>query len=96
MTRSDRIIGAVLDIDRFGNVITNIRATDLTPRVVIRVELGGTTIEGLTNAYDPTRPLVAVEDSDGWIEVAAPGGSAAARLRINVDDPVEIHLAPRS
>jgi S-adenosylmethionine hydrolase len=96
LIRGDRVIGAVLDIDRFGNVITNIRAADLTPRVVIRIAVGGATIEGLSNAYDPTRALVAVEDSDGWIEVAAPGGSAAARLRINVDDPVEIHLASPS
>jgi S-adenosylmethionine hydrolase len=92
----DSIAGGVLDVDRFGNVITNIRAADLHGRPVVRVVVGGASVEGLATSYDAARPLVAVENSDGWIEIAAPGGSAAARLHVNVDDPVNVHLAPLS
>ena len=92
--RGDHVAGAVLDVDRFGNLISNIRARQLGGRTVVRVEVGGASIDGLSGAYGPAQPLVALEDSDGWIEIAAPGGSAAARLGVGVDDPVDVYLAP--
>ncbi len=92
--RGDHVVGAVIDVDRFGNLITNIRPRQLGGRSVARVDVGGASVDGLSSAYEPTQPLVALEDSDGWIEVAAPGGSAAAGLGVGVDDRVDVYLAP--
>lgn len=86
----DRLRGVVLDVDRFGNLVTNVRAADLEGCPAFRIRIAGEEIEGLSDRYDPSRRLVAVIDSDGWVEVAAPGRSAAAMLGAGVDTPVEV------
>ncbi len=88
----ERLTGAVLDVDRFGNLVTSVRAHQLASGDVERVCIGGATIAGLSRWYDPSRELVAVIDSDGWLEVAAPGGSAAERLGVGLDAPVQVWL----
>lgn len=88
----DRIAGRVLDVDRFGNIVTNVQERDMAGGKVRSVELGGAAIEGLSTWYDPTRLLVALINSDGWLEVAKPGGSAAAHLRVGPESPVEVRI----
>ena len=92
----DRLAGVVLDVDRFGNLITNVRQRDLAGRMVQRIEIGSACIDGLSTWYDPDRPIVALIDSDGWLEVAAPLESAAERLGVGVNAPVVVCLEPPS
>lgn len=74
-------VGAVVEVDSFGNLIT-----DLPPggRVVLRV--GGARVEGPSAAYAAVRPgqLVLVVGSEGTLEVAVRDGSAADRLGVGV------------
>ena len=72
--------GRVLHIDAFGNLITDVRVEDLTSRGAV-VEVAGRTVEGLSATYEPGADLRAVTGSSGYLEIAAPGGSAAAVLK---------------
>ena len=92
-----RIAGAVLDVDRFGNLITNVRASQIASAEIERVCVGGASITELSRTYDPSHDLVALIDSDGWLEIAAPGSSASARLGVGIDAPIEVWLrSPKS
>ncbi len=87
-----RLIGIVLDVDGFGNLITNVRAGQVANAELERVCVGGAEIGELSRWYDSTRELVALMNSDGWLEVAAPGGSASERLGVGIDAPVDVWL----
>jgi S-adenosylmethionine hydrolase len=69
--------GTVLHIDRFGNVITNLRP--------------GTEKRVATYAEGPPGELFVIEGSSGYLEIALNRGSAAERLGIGVGSvlPVE-------
>ncbi|MSQ24197.1 MAG: hypothetical protein EXR58_06565 [Chloroflexi bacterium] len=87
-----QVLGSVIDVDRFGNLITNIRGPHLKGRSVEWVEVQGQRINGLSTWYDPSQPLIALIASDGWIEVAAPLGNAAQRLGVGAGESVTIRL----
>jgi hypothetical protein len=76
--------GEVLAVDRFGNLITNIRVTNLpigAPSSV-RVASGAAEIGSLVRTYTDVRDgePAALVGSSGLIEIAVRNGSAAARL----------------
>jgi S-adenosylmethionine hydrolase len=71
--------GRVLHIDAFGNLITDVRLEDVPSRDAV-IEVAGRTIEGVSATYEPGADLRAVTGSSGYLEIAAPGGSAAALL----------------
>jgi S-adenosylmethionine hydrolase len=75
--------GRVLHVDRFGNLITDIRAEDL-PEGRVVVSIGGQRIEGLARTYEEGPDLKALVGSAGYLEVAYGGGSAASRLGVGV------------
>jgi S-adenosyl-L-methionine hydrolase (adenosine-forming) len=89
---SSRLVGNVIDIDRFGNLITNVRERDLGRAGVLAVCIASERIAGLSRSYDPGASLVAIFNSDGWLEIAAPGGSAAWITGVGLEAPVEIEL----
>lgn len=90
---NDRLRAVVLDVDHFGNVVTNASRRDLEGRDVERVEIGSVSIAGLSSSYDHSRKLVALVGSDDWLEIAAPMGNAAAMLDLKVGSPVEVWFA---
>src|SRR5262245_793572 len=85
-----KIIATVLRIDKFGNVITNLRRSDLTSDFTIRV--GGLPITRLSTNFSEAEPgeFFAIEGSTGYIEIALKQASAADRL--NVTGGVEIEV----
>lgn len=87
-----RLSGAVLDVDRFGNLITNVRPCELEGWTVEAVEIAGREIHGLSEWYDPAQALVAVLNSDGWLEIAAQGGSASDLLGAGADAAFSVRL----
>ncbi|MPZ14250.1 MAG: hypothetical protein GEU73_07470 [Chloroflexi bacterium] len=91
---ADLLHGVVLDIDRFGNLITNVHWRDLNGRRVERVVVGETEIPGLNTHYDPSRRVVATISSDGWVEIAVPGERASDRLGVGVEASVDVLLRP--
>lgn len=90
-----RIEGSVLQIDAFGNVISDITWQDLTAREppdAVSVVCGGEAVTGLVRTYAdrPPETLVALVGSSGRLEVAVVGGSAARRLAVRIGDPVVV------
>ena len=75
--------GRVLHIDGFGNLVTDVRLEDLPSRNAV-IEVAGRTVEGVSATYEPGADLRAVAGSSGYLEIAAPGGSAAAVLKADV------------
>jgi S-adenosylmethionine hydrolase len=88
-----RIEGEILDIDSFGNLITNIEAEMLAAipdKREASVELGRHKTKGICSTYaeQPPGALIALIGSTGRLELAVGGGNAARRLGIGVGAPV--------
>lgn len=83
------VIGHVIHIDRFGNIITDLEPGDL-PCGSFWIEVRGHRIEGLSRTYAEGEGLLALVGSNGRLEIALRDGSAAEALRIAIGDRVEI------
>jgi hypothetical protein len=82
--RADGVLaGRVLHVDRFGNLITDVRAEDLSTGRV-EVLIGGQRIEGLARTYEEVSGVKALIGSAGYLEVARRGDSAAYWLGVDV------------
>jgi S-adenosylmethionine hydrolase len=83
--------GEIIHIDHFGNLACNIRTEHLT-LPVLRVQMGGETVEGLVSAFGerPAGSLVALTGSSGNLVISVVNGSAADRLNLRPGDPVEV------
>ena len=92
--RGGVVTGAVAHIDRFGNLITNLEAARWLgphPEGRVRLRYRGRRV-AVVSSYADGRPgrLVAVVGSLGFVELAVPLGSAAARTGARRGDAVEI------
>ncbi|HXG36809.1 MAG TPA: SAM-dependent chlorinase/fluorinase, partial [Dehalococcoidia bacterium] len=66
--------GRVLHVDRFGNLITSVRARDL-PSSAVTVTVAGHSIPGLMPNYAEAGPgLCSLIGSEGYLEISLPGG----------------------
>jgi S-adenosylmethionine hydrolase len=72
------ILGEVVHVDRFGNLISSIRSEQLVPGTA-RVEIQGRQVP-VVRTYGEGRDLVALVGSAGCLEVAYVNGSAAREL----------------
>jgi S-adenosylmethionine hydrolase len=78
------VVGEVVFVDHFGNLISNVPGEVLTQRAGRRwVKVGGHEVPRVVNTYAEAEPgtLVALVSSDGWLEVAVSHGSAARRFQ---------------
>jgi S-adenosylmethionine hydrolase len=84
-----QITGAVLTIDHFGNLITNIDARSLQGKRRVRVRVAGHELD-LRRTYSEVRPgdYLALFNSFGVLEIARAEGSAAAGLGLERGAPV--------
>ncbi len=84
--------GAVLDVDRFGNIIVNFTREHLERFGIVRGK--GLSFRGwsvpMVGAYCEGNPgtLLALENSAGWLEVAVRDGSAASETGLRPGDEV--------
>lgn len=86
------LAGCVLHIDRFGNLITNFRKSDL-PEVATMIEIREHSIQGLISSYEEGDGLLAILGSSGHMEISVKNGSAADVLGAKVGDEVRIRVA---
>ncbi|MBI2822750.1 MAG: SAM-dependent chlorinase/fluorinase [Acidobacteria bacterium] len=96
LSAQGRVDGEIIKVDRFGNLITNIRAPDIRPLgqgVVFHV--AGEVIQGLSQTYQEKPGLVALIGSSGYVEIALSNGSAARNLGLGRGDKVVALKAPR-
>ncbi|HUI28376.1 MAG TPA: SAM-dependent chlorinase/fluorinase [Candidatus Kryptonia bacterium] len=80
----DALDGEVIYVDRFGNLVTNVTAEDLTRfrRRTVSVSIAGMRIGGLVSSYASVADgeLLAIIGSWDLLEIAAHGANAAQRL----------------
>ena len=88
----DAVAGRIIHVDRFGNAVTNIPATQL-PQGDIVIEVADTKIHGLSATFADADGLLALIGSHGYLEIAENLASAAQRLGIGVGDVVVAHTA---
>jgi S-adenosylmethionine hydrolase len=84
--------GEVIHVDRFGNLVTSLSASDLPPDPVVTVQ--GRTVVGLARHFQPAGSapgadgLIALIGSAGLMEIAVPNGSAATMIGAEVGTDV--------
>lgn len=76
------LVGSVIHVDRFGNLITNVPAEEIEPAPAdVSVDIAGRHIASLSHNYSGPG-LLAVVGSSGYLEVAVARGNAAAELGV--------------
>jgi S-adenosylmethionine hydrolase len=99
--RSDErgeIVGAVVWVDRFGNLITDIEVNEANrirgeeEGLPLQVHIAGRILTGLCRSYGDVEPgeALVVVGSRGTLEIAVNCGSASAKLGCGRGDPVRI------
>lgn len=87
----DDVVGRVLFVDHFGNLVTNLESAQIAQAQSVRV--GNTTISIRGTYADAAEgELVALVSSMGTLEIAVRNGSAAARLGVGAGDEVRATL----
>jgi len=85
----ENVIGQILHVDHFGNLITNIKSRDL-PGKDITVEAAGRLIHGLSSYYTGGEGLMAIMGSSGYLEISLRNGSAYNFLNAVIGDEIRI------
>jgi S-adenosylmethionine hydrolase len=91
---AERLEGAVIYVDRFGNVTSNIDKAMLS-KTVGTVCVGNVTIKGLSRFFGevPEGEAIALINSFGLLEIAVNQRNAAQVLGIGKDEPVRVFWA---
>jgi S-adenosylmethionine hydrolase len=78
-------------IDVFGNLTTDLPAAYISTPDTITIHIRGQEVRGLVTSYGNKKPgeLVALVDSENYIEVAIVKGSAQKTLNAMIGDVVE-------
>lgn len=85
------LVGHVLHVDNFGNLITNVKGSDLPAnKEPITIEVGDQVISDMSRTYSEGRGLLALVGSSGYLEVSLRGGSASAFLDTGVGGEVKL------
>ncbi len=103
VVRSDHsttVVGQIVHLDHFGNIITNLPHRLLAPLLAETastpiVEIGDHHIQGLDNSYADVREgqPVALFGSEGLLEIAIRNANAAHRMKARAGDPVRVVIA---
>jgi S-adenosylmethionine hydrolase len=96
--RNNALIGEVIHIDGFGNIITNMTERDMAQNKAetVNVELPQTTLKvDVGKAYAEAKPKrpIALVGSHGFLEIALNQGSAAEKFRVKTGDKVVVTTA---
>jgi S-adenosylmethionine hydrolase len=89
------VLGHILHIDGFGNLITDIRGEDLPETAgPLNIEIGRHAISGLSRAYAEGKGLLVLIGSSGYLEISLKGGSAHAFLEVEVGGEIRVKKVP--
>jgi len=86
------VVGEVISVDRFGNLVTNLTPTEVPPYAVLEVE--DTEVGPLRRTFSDVESgqLVAYLGSGGQVEIAVRDGSAARQIGLGVGGRVRARL----
>jgi len=95
--KDDHIELAVLHVDHFGNLITNMPAAQLAEYKQCAITVGQTRIDELHTTFSdvPEGAPVAYLGSSDRLELAIRNGNAAQQWRINAGDTLRFHPQPQ-
>ena len=88
----NNLVGHIIHIDNFGNLITNIRNADLLQENIV-IEAAGQYIQGISRYYKEGKRLIAILNSSGYLEISLTNGSAYDLLGLEVGDEVKVTFA---
>jgi S-adenosylmethionine hydrolase len=83
------MVGHIIHIDRFGNLITNLRSRDI-PAGGAAVEIRNQRIDSTSRYYAQGNGLMAIIGSNDYLELSIRDGSAAAILGALIGDTLKI------
>lgn len=92
----DGVEGEIVDVDHFGNLMTNIAEQSLAslpvPRQRWEIQVAGRVIVGLSRTYGERSAdeVIALVGSSGYLEIAQVGGNAVQQLAARVGDAVRV------
>ena len=90
----ETLVGRIVHIDHFGNLITNFKREDLPAKPFI-IEAGQSLIPQVSRTYGEGEGLLALIGSSGRLEIAMKGGGARDFLGAAVGGEVKIRLVKR-
>jgi S-adenosyl-L-methionine hydrolase (adenosine-forming) len=94
----DAVVGEIVHIDSFGNLVSNLGIEDLPPadRSVLKVSIGGRTLCGIKGSYGEVGAgcLLALFGSAGLLEIAVREGSAARELKLEEGQGMPVVVEP--
>ncbi len=99
--QKDSISGKIINIDRFGNLITNITGEDIRrigSQGALSVRIKNKRIPKMVRFFNevPKGELLAIIGSSNFVEIAKNLGSAQSALKARINDPVKIQKVKRS
>ncbi len=92
-TRDTALHGKIIHVDRFGNLCSNIEASELSGKV-IKTTIGGLPVRtfGARFAEVNSGEAIALVNSFGMLEVAINCGDAAMQMGAGVGTPISVHF----
>ena len=93
VTPAGEVVGEVMTVDRFGNLVTNIPASRLRRAAEIRLKRRRIGRILRTYAEAPEGTLFGIVGSTGHLEISVNRGSAARKTGAAVGDPVRVKPA---
>jgi len=97
--KTTTVVGQIMHVDRFGNIITNLPERLLAPLLdrasSVSVEIGSHSIKGLGQAYTDVKEgqPVALIGSENLLEIAIRNSNAAHRMKLRTGDAVRLVVA---
>jgi len=96
--KNGEIVGTVVWVDRFGNLITDIEVDEGSDTrgqehgQTLQVRIGGRTLTGICRSYGDAEPgsALVVVGSRGTLEIAVNRGSASEKIGCGRGDPVRV------
>jgi hypothetical protein len=82
-------VGHIIHIDRFGNLVTNLRSRDIPPGGAA-VEVRNQRIDNTSRYYSQGSGLMALIGSNDYLELSFRDGSAASILGAHVGDTIKL------
>jgi S-adenosylmethionine hydrolase len=97
--QNDSILGQIINIDRFGNLIMNVSIEQLGGAGIAVVEIKGRYITGLSSNFHELDgrsedQLLVLAGSHGYLEIALRDGNAASELGVGLGESVKLIISP--
>jgi S-adenosylmethionine hydrolase len=84
--------GEIIYIDHFGNLSTNLNVNNLNQTGSVIIQIQGKEINGIEHTYGEQSmgTLIALLDSNDYLEISTVNGNAAQSLHANIGDKLEV------